>query len=353
MNLSIRRVSQLSWLLVLNACGGDTSQDDDARSESDSPAEPTETTEPAQEVRIALSDDNNYVAQSSLSLPSVVAAPAVDLEICWNEIVDDLLCHDFDARSELGNVAFLRLLNTSRVEAEAKLASGQLNMADVDGYLEYQPDAEEDCAHLSDLTLFGTEVDYAEEYVDSEEHTYMFVLSRGSVPGRGAVTMVFVEPDAESDNNSVEAPTGCGLLDFSADLSSGATVKLPAEQPWVLDYRELTRDGLGNSFPRGAADQALIAFYAGMSVADLEERILDLEVIATEMYRVELDGTGRFDLAAAEEENSGELFSGLESDEDGTWVVGMMCGGCQNPAPAFLSVIEVGEREGVIPQETE
>jgi hypothetical protein len=322
----------------------DSSKDDEASKDDTSEDDASEDDAAASEA-IAVSDENNYTAQSALSIPSVQTAPEVDLEVCWGDVVDDLLCHELAPSRDLQNVAFLRLLGTPKKEAEAKLATGQLQMSEVDGYLEYQPGEDEECTQLSSLSFFGTPIDVEEEYVESSDHTYLFVFSEGDTPGRGAVTMVFVEPTEDTDNVQVQAPTGCGLLDFSANLKGAEPLRVPADRPWVLDYRELTRDGLDNPFPFGSVDQVLIAFYEGMSVAQLEERVLDLELIATKTYELHLDRRGEVDLGVATERDSGKEFEGIEAEADGTWILALMCGGCQNPAPALLTVLDVEAEE--------
>ena len=74
----------------------------------------------------------------------------------------------------------------------------------------------------------------------------MLLFAKGTRPGVGARAMVFVKPTAASVNTRVDARTGCGLLQFSADFSTASGLGMPPAAPWVIDWRNVTKDGQGN-----------------------------------------------------------------------------------------------------------
>jgi hypothetical protein len=76
-----------------------------------------------------------------------------------------------------------------------------------------------------------------------------------------------------------------------------------------------------------------------MTVADIEDQILDLELMATQMYEIGLSGGRTADLELGLERTSGEPFSGFERSEEGVWLLALMCSSCQNPAPVVLTVL--------------
>jgi hypothetical protein len=289
---------------------------------------------------IVLADANNYSLQSSLSIPTVETASGADLDICWSNVVSDLQCHPLAPQVDLDTVGLLRFLRLGEDEVEAKLTSGQLSMSEVAGYLSYEADHTSTCAKLSSLSFFGTPIQIMEQYQESPDYTYMLLFAEGTTPGVGARAMTFVKPTAASTNTRVDAPSGCGLLDVTADLSSAQRVSLPAEGPWVVDWRNLTRDGQGNEIVFESIDGVLLGFYAGMTVSDLEEGILDLELMATSLWEVRLTGGRTADLRAAVERGENTPFPGFDRDEAGVWVMGLMCSTCQNPAPVVLSILE-------------
>lgn len=302
------------------ACGGDEAASDEGA--------------------IVLTDAQNYSLESSLSIPAIETASGADLDICWSGLMSDLQCHPVDPQPDLDNLALLRFLHLSHDAVEARLTSGQLAQSEIDGYLEYRTDHASTCAKLSSMSFFGTPIQIADEYRESSDHSYMLLLSEGTTPGVGARGMIFVTPTASSTNTRVDVPSGCGLLDVSADLSSAERVILPAEGPWPIDWRNLSQDGQGNPIVFESIDSVLLGFYAGMSVADLESDILDLELNATALWELPLTGGRTADLARARERDGGAPFAGFARPEPGVWVMGLMCSTCQNPAPVVLTVLE-------------
>ena len=66
------------------------------------------------------------------------------------------------------------------------------------------------CTKLSELSFFGTVIDVPSEYIESADYTYLLLFAKGTTPGQGARTMMFLNPTAASTNTAVDAPTGCG-----------------------------------------------------------------------------------------------------------------------------------------------
>lgn len=289
---------------------------------------------------VRLRDEHNYSSQSSLSIPAIETASAADLDICWEDVVSDLQCHELEPQHDLDTLALLRFAHLSEDEVEQELTSGQLAQSEVDGYADYVLDHESTCAKLSSLTFFDTPIDLKEEYVESDDRTYLLLLTKGTTPGVGARTLVFLRPSANEPNTDVDVHTGCGMLEFSADLSSVEPLEVPADGPWVIDWRDITRDGQGNDVVFEAIDGIQLGFFAGKTIAELEEQILDLELIATASWTIALEGGRKADLAKARGRNGGGAFSGFDRDEEGVWLLGLMCSSCQNPAPIVLAILE-------------
>jgi hypothetical protein len=289
---------------------------------------------------VLLRDDNNYSTTSSLDLPSVETASGTDIESCWDGVASDLQCHDVAPEDELDTVALLRFLHLSEEDVERKLTSGQLDMSEVDGYLEYLSDHESTCAPLSSMTFFETPIDIEEEYVESDDHTYLLLFAHGTTPGVGARSMMFVRPTSSSSNTEVAAEAGCDKLEFSADLSEIEPVEIPREGPWRIDWRDLTVDGQGNELIFEDIDGVIVGFYEGMTLDDLEEQIFDLEQLATSLWEIELERGRTADLADARGRDGAGSFPGFERDADGLWMLALMCSACQNPSPLLLTVLE-------------
>ena len=292
------------------------------------------------EANIVLRDENNYSSDAALSLPNVDTASGSDIEICFGAVTTDFQCHDVMPQEELDTIGMLRL-RLSKEDAAERLATSELEQRELDGYLDFETDHASSCIRLSDMTFFGTPIDVEEEYVESDDHTYVLLFSEGTTPGVGAQTMMFITPRESSDNTSVEAEAGCGLLDFSADIARAEPVEVPIDGPWVVGWRDITRNSQGFDIAFGNIDSLVLGFFEGVTVAELEDQVFDLELLATSLWEIELESSGRTaDLAEAEERESGRRFSGFERDEEGLWLLGLMCSTCQHPTPLVLSVLE-------------
>jgi hypothetical protein len=288
---------------------------------------------------IVIGDANNYRATSSLSIPTVQTASATDLDICWSDLESDILCHDLLPATDIDNVALLRISRLDEAEVEAKLAADTLRQSSVDGYVEYPTSDGDTCTKLSSFSFFETVVDLEKEYVASDERTYLLLFTTGTSLGLGARSMLFVEPSTASSETEVDAPPGCGLLEFSADIDVAEPVVVPAAGPWLFDWLNLNTNGLGNPVLLSALDRALVAFYADRTVADLEAEIFELERSATSLYELALDGGYTADLSLMHDVATGEPFPGFEREQSGVWLFGLLCSTCRNPAPVLLSVL--------------
>jgi hypothetical protein len=289
---------------------------------------------------VLLRDEHNYQTTSALSVPTIETAAETDLDICWTDVTSDLQCHDVAPQEDIDNVALLRFLHLSEEQVEQRLTEGQLAMSEVDGYLEYNTEHDATCAKLSSMSFFGTPIEIEEEYRESDDHRYMLLFAAGTTPGVGARSMTFVKPTSTSTNTMVMAEPSCGFLDFSADLSAVEPVSIPIDGPWVIDWRDLTLDSQGNEIVFESIDSVLVGFYQDMTPEQLQAEIFDLELLATELYRVTLKGGRTADLERARAVDGGAAFAGFERDAEGTWLLGLMCSACQNPAPVLLAILE-------------
>jgi hypothetical protein len=288
---------------------------------------------------ILLRDENNYRLTASLSLPSIETAAATDLEICWTSVSDDIQCHALSAQSGLDNVALLRIAHLSEAQVEEALTTGELTQSSIDGYVQFNTDHRSTCTKLSQFSFFGTAIDVTAQYVESSDHSYMLLFTKGTSPGVGARVMMFLKPVSSSANTRVDAPSGCGMLDVRADLSSMEKVPAGARESWTVDWRSVTRNGQGGTVVFPSIDKLLIGFYQGATVAELEKGILDLETLATGLWELPLEGGRTADLSQAKERSSGTAFTGF-SRVDGVWLLSLLCTTCQNPAPQVLAILD-------------
>jgi hypothetical protein len=291
---------------------------------------------------ILLNNQNNYQSTASLSLPTVETASGADLDICWTNIASDMQCHPVAPQADIDNVAFLRLLHLTETEVQAKLVSGEITQSNIDGYLEFPTGNKTTCARLSDFSFLGTKVDVLAEYQESADETYLLLLTHGVQRGIGARVMMFLKPVSTSTNTRVDAPSGCGELEFAADITSPEKVPVPAAGPWIVDWRGVTRDGQGNEIIYSTLDKLLLGYYQGMTVADIQAKFFDLEIMATSLWDLGLAGGYTADLSQAVDRKTGAPFTGFDRGA-GVWLLALTCSTCQNPAPAILTILEPSE----------
>ncbi|MEE2751455.1 MAG: hypothetical protein VX519_08485 [Myxococcota bacterium] len=281
-----------------------------------------------------LTDANNYVFSGALEVPSVTTASGVDVDVCWDGVRTDIQCRDMDPVADIDNLSLVRFPHMDQASVEAGMSDSTLQQADISGYVESRTDSET-CGSLSDMSFFGTTIDVTEQYV-SGAGTYLLLLTTGTEPAVGSRMLVFIDPDVDSTNTSVEVPDGCGVLDFSVDLKSLEPLLLPTEGPWVVDWSGVTVDGRGLSSDFGAVDQVTFGFYEGQTLADLESDFLNIESLATQTWSATLESGTSVDLA--ELSDSMGRFPGFEGV--GVWVLALRCERCFNPAPLLLTRVE-------------
>lgn len=284
----------------------------------------------------SLEDTHNYAYSGTIDIPTVTTASETDLSICWGEVAEDIRCHGLDPGPDINNLSLIRFPAMSEADLEDKLAQDSLLQSEQNGVVELQPADDQTCALLSDLTFFGTETDIITEYRTGDE-LFLLTLATGTQAGQGTRLMLLLEPSTESTVADVEVEDGCGVVDFTADLAALQSLVLPADGPWIVEWSGVTRTGLGNEMVLGNVDGVMLAFYEGMSVSDLEPQFLDLELIASELYNVEISAGSGADLAEAVDD-SGATFGGFAGN--GTWLLALTCSTCANPAPLFMTVVE-------------
>lgn len=282
---------------------------------------------------VSLTDANNFQYTGDLILPVYQTASGSDVEICWDALTEDLQCHDMDPGEEIDNVGLVRFPYLSHDDIQSDLSNNSLQQADVSGYVEYNTDGSQTCANLVDFSFFGTPIEITDEYT-TEGGSYLLLLATGTTIGVGTRMLAFLEPSADSTNTRVDLSGGCDVLDFEASISEQA-VDI-CDSTLEVDWSELTVDGLGNELLLSDINNLSVGFYEGMTVAQLEDRFLDLELIATSWWSMDLEaGTGA-DLSQATTAD-GQPFSGFGGD--GVYLLALRCTTCYNPAPLYLTVL--------------
>lgn len=291
---------------------------------------------------IVVLDQNNYTGVATLTIPVVETAPGTNIEFCIDSLVANLQCHALDPLVDIANVSFLKIQGMSKEEITAKLEADTFATSDVKTYFDHAMDGVSSCVNLQDFASFGDPpplVDPPVDYIEDPTMEYLVLFSDRTTPGVGAQSMMFLEPTPGSAVTTAPAQSGCDLLDFVVDLESSTPLEVKNDGPWMVDWSDLTMDGQGNPVKFNKVDRLLVGFYEGMTLADLEAQVFDLESLPKDLYELSLTGQREANLANAVHTQSGANFTGFAQATEGVWILGLLCGGCQTPAPIVLSTL--------------
>ena len=290
------------------------------------------------QANVFFKDANNYSSTSSLTLPTIATPSGTDFSICWDQVMKDLQCHSVTPSTDINSVTVLEVSNPDAGAIESLLANGSIT-PEVHAPYQYLTSSSSSCAKLSQFSFAGSNINVSTDYVPDSTMTWMVLFATGTVAGQGSRTMAFLNPNSSSSATMIEAPDGCGILDFSANLTNLTKLSIPTKGPWVIDWSGVTKDSAGNEAVLPKLDSLLLGYYPGMQPSDLQSQFLNIQQLANPLYQMSFNGaqTTSADLADAKD-SKGNAFAGFTSNS-GTWAVGLLCSSCQNPAPVALTIL--------------
>jgi hypothetical protein len=282
---------------------------------------------------LTFTNADNYTYGGTVDIPVIETAANVSIEICFDKLSDDIQCHDTDPAEDVVLVGLARVPDMTPEEINQAIATDTLLMSDTTGYVDVQTKGAT-CIDTENMTFLGTPLDVAEEYY--ADAVYLMTVSQSITPGVGSRMIVLLTPSESSDVTSIDVPNGCGVLDFSADLSSGDSKNVCPGGDTKVDWSNVDTNGLGNPLTPSAVDQLVLAHYADLTTGELEENFFDLELLADERWTLDLVGDTNANLKDAETAG-GDKFEDFESD--GLYLLALNLTSSPNPAPKFLTVL--------------
>ena len=344
----------ISGFLVLSGCDDNKDKPEDSGRilDAGSPGAACDdliaTTDEDGDLLVVATADQNYSFESNLSAETISVRPTSNLHFDWSEVTVDLVGRDFDPLSSVDMMEvmlwqyskedLLRDINDDnldrgRLRAIAYLDTGKA--MSVGDYLDIlsaggsqQP--EEVLLEYLDTTVYSP-----------EKYSYLFMVAEGNAFGNGTKMLTLFQPDPDETNTEVRLTTSSAALDYSVDLTSLIPIAVPAGTPnivfdWIDENSELGTNAMGAEWIPNWITDVKIAHYESLDREELEERFLDIDIIADEMWTVYLTVGQSVNLGTLTNEE-GEAFHGI--DDTGTWVITLICGICTHPAPWFLSVL--------------
>jgi hypothetical protein len=290
------------------------------------------------------SESNNYAFSSTITLPPVTVKPMSNLTFDWGGLTKDFLGHPLNPATDIV-MDVLMIWDLPRADFETALNADALYPADlvVSPPLNL-PISGATSAQLHQFLVNGTAIssEMFDAYFDAalyppETTTFLVGVQSGTDLGRDMRMLQALQLDAASTVTDVAITDSSTKLKYTANLHSLTITGVPAGTPALtLDWSQMKTNALGAEFKDGYVTRAIVGHYT-QTPAELEKKFLDLDRIATATYSADIGAGSTLDFTTLKDEN-GASFPGV--DDSGTWLVGLFCGNCRNPAPWYMSILK-------------
>jgi hypothetical protein len=288
---------------------------------------------------------NNYTFSSTITLTPVLVKPDSELTFDWSAVSVDFMGHDLDPAVDI-DTANLVLWALNEADLETKLNADDLKQSESVvpataetnntktsvGLFEFQAVSGEPITEEQILPYMN-----AETY-PPEQNTYTFIIATGSLLTGGRARMIqAVKLDPASSNTAVAVTNDSTKLDYEVDLLSLTPTMVPADQAdLTVSWEDIMTNAMGHTFKPTQITEVRIAHYTETQ-AELEQQFLDLELIAQNTWR-DAEVAGTTSSLSSLKDETGATFPGISAD--GTWILGLVCGTCRNPAPWYITILK-------------
>ena len=290
---------------------------------------------------------SNYSFTSAIDAPPTQVASSSNLTIDWSGVTKDIIGQPVIPDADIDLVTVV-LWNLTPTKFQEKLNSDQLAQSDTLAVVVFLNSDGRTSANLDEFdSAAGYPVDFQTEilpYLDANtyppnEYLYSVMVASGTTLGAGTRMIATFQLDASSSNKDVAIASDSIALTYDAKLTDLEPVEVPLDEPEItIDWLDMNgaSNALGGVFAAYQITEVIVARYS-LTPMELQSDFLSLEHIADDgqLYRGEVLAGASFSLAEAANA-SGSAFSGF--DDQGTWVIGLRCGGCSNPAPWYLTL---------------
>jgi hypothetical protein len=297
-------------------------------------------------------EKNNYAFSSTFTLMPVTVKSSSNLSFDWGSLTTDFLMHPMSATADVNTVTVLIFgPGIPLSDLAQKLNSDELTPQDVFVVPppSIMPSGGATTAMLYDFTLNGAAQTpdtfnsfFDPSKLDPSSYSYMAAAASGTEIGKNFRMLQTLKLDPTSSNTMVKLTNDSTKLSYNANLHGLTITGVPANTAAItIDFSDMVnrmaKNALGATFKDGYITNAVVGHYT-QTPEELEKRFLDLNMIATSYYTGQLTSSTMVDLSTLTEQTTGANFPGI--DDTGTWLVGLLCGNCQNPAPWYMTIIK-------------
>jgi hypothetical protein len=237
----------------------------------------------------------------------------------------------------------LVLWSLSLDDLTKKLNNDELPQSDVTAVASLYTRNQVTSGTLFDFTSFGQPIPqstllsyFDASLFDAAASTYTVIAATGTTAGQGGRMIKALRLDPTSTNTNVVLDANSATLDYEVHLTNLAPLQVPVGDANItLDWSKMQVNAMGNSFAQRSIDHVMVAKYS-LTPQELESRFLDIQSIADDMWSGSID-SGTSVVFSSLNNAAGTAFGGIDGSH--TWIVALVCGTCQNPAPWYLSVL--------------
>ncbi len=279
-----------------------------------------------------LKDENNFNYTSTLSIETTSLRSYSNFILDWQDLNLNVQGKDIDPIQDVDQVVLIILPSLTPEVIVDRLAQEQILQSDISLYVVCSPENAQ-CS-LSDFGILGANI-YVPEYFEEAQGVWLFALQHRDITG--AQSFAIIVPDDNSSQEEFRFTNQSSQLDVQVDFQSLSRLYLPkSENDIIIDWKELTRDGLGNEVDPSRIDGIFLGQY-DEDIEDLEMKFYDLENIATSLWTYEMPQNGQINL---QDLKGDQPFEGLQNNK--TYLLALYCSSCMNPAPRFVTELKVG-----------
>jgi len=292
---------------------------------------------------------NNYSFSSTITLPPISVKSRSNLTFDWSAVHMDFLKHSLNPVTDLNTILVL-LWQLPLAQLQTNLNADSLSQSDL---VVIPPPSwpapgamtgGATHAALHDFTVNGTAIAPADfdSFFDPStyppaQYSYLAVAATGTTLGQGFRMLQAFNLDPAAASTTVALTDTSTKLTYQVNLHALTITGVPGgTAALTLDSGQMTTNALGAPFPQGYITSAIVGHYSE-TPAQLESKFLDLDRIATNYYRADIPSGTVLDFRTLRD-SAGNNFPGV--DASGTWVVGLICGNCRNPAPWYLTILK-------------
>ncbi len=286
---------------------------------------------------LVVGDDNNYSALGGVDIVEIDVEPGGDVNIDWCSLTADDRGRDVPDPSLIDRVE-LREFPYVPEDIEDFLGRGIPILENASStWIFYNGGNICSTALTNFRDGSGVQIDPMTYLLGNGRTWMVYPHYNDTLPTFDPVSSAFMVAGF-SNNLNATLDDNSSTWGFAADLLSLEHVATVADRDdYTLDWSDVTRNILGNSFEQTVANKLFIA-KTSEDLVSLQPLVLAIEDNSDEFYRMNVGGAISADLMAAESAD-GTAFAGFT--EDGLWLVGIECASCEHPAPLFLTVVDV------------